>query len=208
MSKPDGKQVPGADIPPRPGQRIGTRFRNFVRTRNFQDMFQRNARPGELVFAAGFFGFSVLLLILIPWQTQWVPRSKLFTQPAFWPSIAITVMTLFSAGHLFCVLCANRLPGLAAELSAWARALEFVLWFIVYVWLVPIIGYLIATIAFTCALSFRMGYRSVRWMGLAAVFGLGVVVLFKGLLGVNIPAGDIYELLPAGALRSFLMSNF
>ena len=33
-----------------------------------------------------------------------------------------------------------------------------------------------------------------------------VVVVFKGFLQVKIPAGQVYELLPSGALRTFLMT--
>ena len=76
----------------------------------------------------------------------------------------------------------------------------------VYVLLVPWIGYLLATIAFCCVLSFRLGYRSARWMGIATVFAIATVVIFKGLLQVKIPAGEIYGLLPAGAFRSFMMT--
>ncbi|QPM90276.1 tripartite tricarboxylate transporter TctB family protein [Pseudooceanicola algae] len=208
MSKANRRPVPGVDIPPRPGQRFGTRFQTLIRTRTLQDLFQRHGRAGEAVFAAAFFALSLLLLILLPWQTQWVPRTKLYVQPAFWPAIALFVMLVFSGGYLVVALGSHRLPGLRAELGAWARAGEFMVWFIAYVWLVPVIGYLLATIAFCCTLSWRMGYRNARWMGLSALFGLAVVALFKGFLGVNIPAGDIYDLLPPGEARSFLMTNF
>lgn len=173
-----------------------------------QELFAHPQKPGTLLFVAAFFGLSVLLLILLPTETAWVKRTKLFVQPRFWPGIAIICMLIFSAGYLILQLISPQKAGLHQEVMLWLRALEFAVWFLAYVWFVPQIGYLLATLVFTCSLTWRMGYRSCAWMGLAALFGLGTVVLFKGFLGVNIPAGAIYDALPSGALRSFLMTNF
>lgn len=166
------------------------------------------AHAATLVFAALFAGFSLLFFLLLPDQTSWVARAKLFEQPRFWPAIALGTMVLFSLGFLV-QSYAQRVKGnLGAELVNWVLALEYVAWFLAYVWLVPRLGYLPMTIVFSAALAWRVGYRDTRWLGIAALFGIGVVVMFKSILGVNIPAGDIYEALPAGAFRSFVMTNF
>ncbi|MBO6883769.1 MAG: hypothetical protein JJ869_09345 [Marivita sp.] len=55
-----------------------------------------------------------------------------------------------------------------------------------------------------CALTWRLGYRSRGALALAAIFAVAVTVTFKGFLGVNIPGGQIYELLPA-SVRTFFM---
>ncbi len=85
--------------------------------------------------------------------------------------------------------------------------LEWAAWFLVYVWLVPIIGYLPMTLIFAPVLTWRMGYRTrlVLWSSVA--FGFLVVVVFKSLLQVKIPGGALYEILP-GALRNFFILNF
>ncbi|WP_353475002.1 tripartite tricarboxylate transporter TctB family protein [Salipiger sp. H15] len=203
------KPVPGVDIPPRPGQRIGSRFQRVIRTIRMRDVTgRRDAGPGEVVFAAAFFGLSLLLLLLLPWQTEWLPRTKPFVQPRFWPAVAILTMLVFSGGHLLRALAARPAGGLRQELLGWLRPLEFALWFLAYVQLVPWAGYLLSTLGFTSALGWRLGYRSARWMGIALLFALCVVLVFRSLLGVNIPSGAIYELLPPGGFRSFLMTRF
>ena len=187
--------------------RAGSRFRNVIRIRNFQALFGRFGRPGDLIFASGFMVLALALLLALPWQVVWAPRTRLYMQPGFWPGVAIACMVLFGAGHLLGALLSDRRPGWQSELLGWARSLEFAGWFLVYVWLVPLGGYLPVTILFTCALAFRMGYRSWRWMGLSGLFAVGVVVGFKSFLQVKIPAGAVYAYLPDG-IRTFAMVNF
>lgn len=173
--------------------------------KTFQDLFRRYRRPGDLVFALGFFAFAVFLLVNLPMQVTWVDRTQIAAQPGFWPVIAVGAMALFSLLHLLGALVSDRIPGRLAETLYWLRSLEYAGWFLVYVALVPRLGYLLSSVLFASALTFRLGYRSVRGVAAAAVFAVAVVVIFKGLLQVKLPAGDIYRLLPPGELRSFLM---
>lgn len=170
-------------------------------------VFARKAPVAEREFALVFAAIALLLFLLLPHQTEWVGRSKLYAQPAFWPAISLAVMGLCACGFVIRAFRSEVLSGRGKEIWQWIRSLEFVGWFIAYVWSVPIVGYLIATILFSCLLAWRVGYRKPKWMGIATLFSLSVVVLFKAALGVNIPAGALYELLPAGDLRSFLMTN-
>ncbi len=89
----------------------------------------------------------------------------------------------------------------------WARALEFLLWFLIYVQAVPIIGYLPATVLFTVLLAARQGYRSRRQLTTAAAVGVGIVLVFKTGLSVRIPGGAIYEYLPQ-TLRNIAIIYF
>jgi hypothetical protein len=173
-----------------------------------QDLFKRYRRPGDLVFASVFLTFSLFLLFSIPWQVAWVSGPGLFEQPAFWPAVAVAMMVLFSGLHLFGAVVSDRIPGRWAEVRIWGRALEFPVWFMAYVVIVPYAGYLLGSILFTCSLAFRLNYRSWRWMLVSALFAIMVVTVFKALLQVRMPAGEIYSLLPPGALRSFLMIRF
>jgi hypothetical protein len=176
--------------------------------RAFQDLFKRYRRPGDLVFASGFLVLSLFFLGSIPWQLTWIPGRGLFEQPAFWPSVAIGAMTLFSAVHWFGAVVSERIPGRRAEVITWMRALEFPAWFMAYVLVVPYAGYLLGSILFTCCLAFRLNYRTWRWMLVTAVFAIVVVTVFKAMLQVRMPAGAVYDLLPPGDLRSFLMTRF
>lgn len=163
-------------------------------------------RRGQLVFALAFLALSSLLLALIGQQTVWTDNTRLFAQPRFWPAVGLGAMVLMGALHLY------RLPWRHVtrydlwEARKWARALEFALWFMVYVLAVPMLGYLPVTLVFVPALAWRMGYRGRVMLGISVVFAVAVVVLFKSFLSVKIPGGAIYEYLP-GALRSFAILN-
>lgn len=164
-------------------------------------------RRGQLFFAVAFFAFALVMLALIGDQTRWVDKTKLFAQPRFWPAVGLGGMVLLGGLHLY------KLPWHHAsrydwgELRKWSSVLEFGVWFMVYVLLVPILGYLPVTLVFVPVLAWRMGYRSRYMMGVSLLFAFGVVVMFKMLLSVKIPGGLIYEYLP-GALRSFFILNF
>ncbi|MEZ5478349.1 MAG: hypothetical protein R3E95_12975 [Thiolinea sp.] len=85
--------------------------------------------------------------------------------------------------------------------------MEYALWFLLYVWVVPIIGYLPATLLFMPLLALRAGYRDKRQLLSMVAIGFVIVLLFKSFLAVKIPGGAIYEYLPDG-LRSFMLLNF
>lgn len=177
------------------------------RIKTLQDLFKRYRRPGDFVMAAGSFAFALFLLVNLPSQTDWVKRTKLFAQPAFWPAVSIGIMVIFSGLHMIGALVSERIPGRREEMLYWLRSIEFAIWFMVYVSIVPILGYLISTILFCATLAARLGYRSPKWMGIATLFAIAVVVLFKSFLQVKIPSGAIYEFLPSGAFRTFVMTN-
>ena len=93
------------------------------------------------------------------------------------------------------------------EAKVWASVVEWAGWFLAYVLLVPIIGYLPVTVAFTLLLTWRVGYRDRIMMISAVLFAIAVVLVFKSFLQVKIPGSALYEYLP-GALRSFFILNF
>lgn len=162
---------------------------------------------GQALFAIVFVVASALLLSQLGNETRWVKKTDFFAQPRFWPAVSVIGMVLFGGLHLW------KLPrrGFArvdyTEWLRWFWAIEYVLWFLAYVWLVPLLGYLPMTTLFMVLLSYRLGYRSAKMLWIAAGFGVFVVVLFKGFLDVKIPGAAIYEYLP-GALRSFFILNF
>ena len=161
-------------------------------------------KAGQLAFALGFLVLAVFLLSQIGTQTKWIEKSKLFAQPRFWPAVSLTGMVLFGALHLW------RLPRRhwhgddRRELRYWARPILFAAAFMGYVWAVPLVGFLLATLVFSVAMTWAVGYRAPKYLWSAAALAIGVVILFKSLLSVKIPGGAIYEFAP-GALRNFLI---
>lgn len=170
----------------------------------FLVLFRRERQPGDLVFATGFFVFAICAAALLPSQTSFFAGKALVGQPGFWPALGVAMMILFGAAHLIATINAPRLPGRLHEVLIWLRAMEYVAWFIGYVLLVPLAGYLPATVGFALVLAIRLGYRSARALAAAAAFGLCVVLVFRAGLGVRLPSGAIYEYLPDG-IRNIAM---
>lgn len=162
---------------------------------------------GQALFAIVFVVAAALLLSQLGNETRWMKGTKFFAQPRFWPAVSVIGMFVFGGLHLW------KLPrrGFArvdvTEWIIWFKAIEFVFWFLAYVVLVPIFGYLPMTIVLMLALSYRLGYRSSFMMWVSVSFAVAVVLIFKGFLGVKIPGGMVYEYLP-GALRTFFILNF
>lgn len=172
---------------------------------------EQKLRPGELAFTLFLTVAAILLLSLIAEETRFYKRLKLPTQPGFWPAIGLGGM----------VLC-----GVALSITGWrqkrrsksgtddlseilfvARASEFMLWFMIYVWITPWTGYLFSTLIFMVCLAWRAGYRSTKLLIVSGGIGFGIVLLFKTFLSVKIPSGAVYELLPP-AMQSFMAINF
>lgn len=177
----------------------------MIKARTLQDLFKRYRRPGDLFYGCICLAFSLFLAVNLSSQTTWASNTKLFAQPAFWPYAAVIAMVVFSALHLISTLMSEKLDGRWQEISFWLRSVEFAGWFMIYVIIVPQLGYFPTTILFTMALAYRLGYRGAKYLGSAAAFGAVVVIVFKSLLQVKVPGGAIYEYLP-GAMRSFFLT--
>lgn len=176
----------------------------MVKLKIFQDLFQRYRRPGDLVFAVLFLAFAALMLSQLGEQTVIAKRTPWYSQPALWPGIGVVGMTVFGAFHLLGSLLSPRIEGRWTEVLFWLRAAEYVLYFFVYVVLVPQLGYLPSTIVFTLFLTMRAGFRGWKASLSAVLFGIVTALIFRGFLHVKIPAGEIYQYLPDG-IRSFAM---
>jgi len=166
--------------------------------------FSRDRRPGDIVFAWAMLIAAAALLALIGEQTAHRAGAKLPTQPWFWPALSLAGMGVFGLLHLISGLRSDRLPGRWPEVGHWARSLEYAGWFLAYVLATPVIGYLPATLVFTLAMTARAGYRGAGAFAAAALAAVVIVVLFRAILQVRIPAGRVYEALPDG-IRQVMM---
>lgn len=170
------------------------------------DLFDVKTRlSGQVIFVIAAFAGSLLLLSQIGTQTQWSDTARtIAAQPRFWPAVALVLMVAGFGAHWW--LMRRRKPHRSdwIEAKRWVEPLEYYGWFILFVLAVPRLGFLPMSLVFACALTWRLGYRSRGALALAAIFAVAVTVTFKGFLGVNIPGGQIYELLPA-SVRTFFM---
>ena len=168
---------------------------------------QEPPRAAAGLFLAVLAGVAVLLLIQLDSQTKWIDGLRLAAQPRLLPLVALMGVALFALGAaLLARHGLSRPHGLGAEMIAWARPGEYVLYYMAYVKLVPVIGYGFATAAFCPLLAWRVGCTRTQ-CAIAAVFGVAVVLIFKAGLSVKIPGASWYEALP-GAWRNFLILNF
>lgn len=94
------------------------------------------------------------------------------------------------------------------EVSKYVEALEYVAYFIAYTLVVPVLGYLLSTVLLGCYLTWRLGYRSPRWMLTGLVSSLAVVIVFRTFLQIKTPVSIwLYDQLPTG-LRAFMLTYF
>ncbi|MCW1934752.1 tripartite tricarboxylate transporter TctB family protein [Pararhodobacter zhoushanensis] len=176
---------------------------------DLSDLIHPPHQRAEIVFAVASFLAAGILALFWSSQTTWIDGQPLVRQPGLWPLIAILGMLLFGLGELIACLrrnARNRGSSVTAELMLWAKAFEYVVWFLAYVMATPWIGYLPASMIFTTALAFRLGYRG-RLLALSPLVGVGIVLVFKTFLDVRMPGGAVYDLLPHD-LRNFLVLYF
>jgi len=94
------------------------------------------------------------------------------------------------------------------ELGKYAAALEFVLYFIGYTLLVPVLGYLVSTLLLGTFLTWRLGYRSRTWLLRGVSCSFATVVVFRSLLQIKTPVSIwLYDQLP-NTLRAFMLTYF
>ena len=168
-------------------------------------LFGRERKPADLVFAIVFVLFAIFLLVQLTGQTKWLSSKSLFAQPRFWPAVGVIGMTVFGLLHLLGSVLSPKEPGRVRELMFWALSLEYVAWFLLYVFLVPLAGYLPMTVLFAVLLVYRVGYRGKPAIIAAVLSALLIVLVFRVLLQVKIPGGAIYEYLPE-TIRVFMLS--
>ena len=179
----------------------------MIELKTLKQLFQRYRRPGNLFFASLFLVASLFFLSQLSAQTQWREGTKFAAQPALWPAIAVFGMCFFAALNWISALVSPRIPGRWQEVGYWARSLEYVIWFMAYVSIVPYLGYLPASIIFALMMALRAGYRDFKMLSLSVMVAIATVLLFKTFLQVKVPVGHVYEVLPQ-VLRQFMMTNF
>ncbi len=150
---------------------------------------------------------SLFLLSQLSVETVWRAGTKTSAQPALWPIISITGMTFFAFLNWTSSFLSPRIPGRWIEVYYWLSSIEYVLWFMAYVVLVPMLGYLPTSMLFAFCLAFRAGYRNWKMLAFAVLTAVAVVLVFKTFLQVKVPSGEIYELLP-DSIRSIMLTYF
>jgi len=173
------------------------------------------------VFAACALLLACALLSQAGSQLKWLAGIGIHKQPGFWSVVALAGSAVFALLALLQKQTAVSSNATAADATGaaqsaaparrplweWLGPVEYACYFLLYVYAVPRLGYLPATLIAVLLLTVRLGYRSRRMLCCAGLFGVVIVVLFKSLLQVKIPGGAIYTLLPEAA-RNFMTLYF
>jgi len=171
--------------------------------------------PGTGVLYGIMAGISIVLLILLPFQTDSAPEGQgWWTQPALMPTISLvffagTAVYLF-AQHLIAAKRSNveiNQSIVRAELFEWIRPLEYFIYYVIYIWLLGIVGYFLSSAIFAIGIGMRVGLRERKWVYISIIFALALTALFRWGLSIFFPAPALFELFPGG-LRTFLIRNF
>ena len=168
---------------------------------------QQSNETGQRIFAICVLLIAVTLLFFADTELKWKKNADFHKQPGFWSIIALSGMVVFSAMQLLLPPWKLEKPEFfrwKSWLQEWFGPVEFAIYFLIYVWLVPKIGYLPATLVVFPLLILRAGYRERRFYVYSWIVGIAVVVLFKSILQVKIPGGEIYAIFPE-SIRNFLI---
>ncbi|TDQ67215.1 hypothetical protein ATL17_1222 [Maritalea mobilis] len=175
------------------------------RAERVEDYFVSPYSSALVWFGVCTFLVAIFLASQLGAQAKFFDNLPLEKQPGLWSAIGIVGMLFFGFFQMLQFWFHRnglQAPGFVAEALVWLKAAEYVLWFMAYVSLVPLTGYLPTTIGFLLLMTWRLGYRAGQYYLLAALTGLLIVVVFKSFLQVKIPGGALYEYLPA-AVRGF-----
>ena len=180
------------------------------------DLFKFQRGRADLLFSVLILGMALLLLLTFFDQSGWADRDlpqkrlgKVLKQPWIGPVIALLILVPAALGNLGLSLRRalldrrkHRPNKTRYEVVQWLRAIEFIVYFIIYTRSIEIVGYLIATVIFAMLMVVRLGYRSWRWVGIAAGVSFLSVVFFRTLLQIKTPVNIwLYNQLPEGLER-------
>lgn len=171
--------------------------------------------PGTGVFYGIMAVISVVLLLLLPVETEPGPADQgWWTQPILMPAISLVFFAI-TAVYLFIQhILTSRKHGtwhesevVKAELFQWVQPLEFFVYYVIYIYLLGIVGYFLSSFIFAVGVGMRVGLRSRRWVWAMLAFTLAITALFRWGLSIWFPSAALFELLPGG-LRIFFARNF
>ena len=180
------------------------------------DLFKFQRGRADLLLSALILGMALLMLLTFFDQSGWADRDlpqkrlgKVLKQPWIGPVIALLILVPAALGNLGLSLRRalldrrkHRPNKTRYEVVQWLRAIEFIVYFIIYTRSIEIVGYLIATVIFAMLMVVRLGYRSWRWVGIAAGVSFLSVVFFRTLLQIKTPVNIwLYNQLPEGLER-------
>jgi putative tricarboxylic transport membrane protein len=141
----------------------------------------------------------IVLGLVYGYLTAGLPKRSLpdTPDPSFFPWIITASLLILSVALLVQGLQAPRSARDAADTAGGLRApAVFLALFVVYVAVLPVIGFVIASVPFFAALMWLYGERRWGWIGIVSVaLPVILVVVFRSGLRIPLPTGVLSGLI-------------
>ena len=187
-----------------------------------ENLFEFKRGKGDLILSFIFLMFVLFLFLNFNHESGWENRNldqkrfgKILKQQWVGPLICMAVLlptTIINLYESFQQTFKNkrlRLPNRTFyEISEWVKSLEFIFYFLIYTFSISILGYLLSTLIFAVFLTYRLGYRSFRWITISLLVSFCIVIIFRTILQIKTPINIwLYDKFPE-PLEIFLKIYF
>ena len=176
-----------------------------------ENLFEFKRITGDLTLSIIFLFFVGFLLVFFNTESGWNGKDldqkrvgKILKQQWVGPLMCMAILipsTFFNVLEAFKSYKKSKrllVPNKTMyELIQWIRSLEFILYFLVYTFSISILGYLISTLIFAVFLTYRLGYRTKKWVLISLFSSFIVVLIFRTILQIKTPINIwLYQYFP------------
>ena len=190
------------------------RFRSKVpKEKKFkvENLFEFRRITGDLTLSLVFLLFVIFLFLNFNTESGWDTRNlpqkrvgKILKQQWVGPLLCMVILipaTFINLYESFKALKKSqrlKIPNkIQYEISQWIRSIEFIVYFLIYTFAIEIFGYLISTMIFANFLTFRLGYRTKKWILTSTICSFVVVIIFRSILQIKTPVNIwLYKYFP------------
>ena len=176
-----------------------------------ENLFEFKRISGDLMLSSIALIFVIFLLLNFNLESGWNNRDltqsrvgKILKQQWIGPLICMVILipaVLLNFSQSIKQEIINkrlRLPNrIRYELMQWFKSLEFIIYFLIYTYVISILGYLLSTVIFSVFMTFRLGYRSFFWISSSLITSLCIVLIFRTILQIKTPVNIwLYKYFP------------
>ena len=176
-----------------------------------ENLFEFRRITGDLTLSLVFLLFVIFLFLNFNTESGWDTRNlpqkrvgKILKQQWVGPLLCMVILipaTFINLYESFKALKKSqrlKIPNkIQYEISQWIRSIEFIVYFLIYTFAIEIFGYLISTMIFANFLTFRLGYRTKKWILTSTICSFVVVIIFRSILQIKTPVNIwLYKYFP------------
>ncbi len=166
-----------------------------------ENLFEFKRTKGDLALSIIFLLVVMFLLIHFNLESGWYDRDldhkrfgKILKQQWVGPLICMCILFPSACINFYqsCKSSINkkklRIKNLTIyEILEWIKSLEFIFYFLAYTFLISFLGYLFSTLVFAVFLTYRLGYRTFKWICISLFSAFCIVLIFRTILQIKTP---------------------